>query len=238
MKNSSILRSFGIPIIAALLAGAAFGQGLTGSINGTVTDPSGSAIPGTEITLTNVATSQTRQSKPDASGDFVFTQILPGAFRVVISGKGFKRYEETSIVVTSAERVVLKRIELQVGDITQTVEVIAEAARLQTQSAERSGLISLEQTQNVPLKGRDYLGLLKLLPGIIDTQNRNAPGWNNLSSVSVNGGRTGTLNLTLDGVSSLDDRTLPRPVGRCSGRNQSAALQLSSRIWALVGRHD
>ena len=95
--------------------------------------------------------------------------------------------------------------------MSQTVEVTAEAARLQTQSAERSGVISVEQTQNIPLKGRDYLGLLKLLPGIVDTQNRNAPGWNNLSSVSMNGGRTGTLNLTLDGVSSLDTGSMTGP---------------------------
>ncbi len=52
---------------------------------------------------------------------------------------------------------------------------------------------------------------MKLLPGIVDTQNRNAPGWNNLSSVSVNGGRTGTLNLTLDGVSSLDTGSMTGP---------------------------
>ncbi|MBI5283449.1 MAG: TonB-dependent receptor, partial [Candidatus Solibacter usitatus] len=109
------------------------------------------------------------------------------------------------------ERLVVKTITLDLGEVTQTVEVTAEAARLQTQSAERSGLISTEQTQNIPLKGRDYLGLLKLLPGIVDTQNRNAPGWNNLSSVSVNGGRTGTLNLTLDGVSSLDTGSMTGP---------------------------
>ncbi len=194
-----------------IFAGLVGGQGLTGSISGTVTDPSGSAVPDADVTITNVATSQTRQTKSDASGDFVFTQLLPGTFRVVVSGQGFKRYEENNVIVSSTERVVLKRIELQVGDVTQTIEVKAEAARLQTQSAERSGLISLDQTQNVPLKGRDYLGLLKLLPGIIDTQNRNAPGWNNLSSVSVNGGRTGTLNLTLDGVSSLDTGSMTGP---------------------------
>ena len=202
--------------VAALLSTFVFaplarGQGLTGSISGTVTDPSGSAIPDADVTVTNVATSQTRQTKSDASGDFVFTQLLPGTFRVVVSAQGFKRYEEDNVIVSSTERVVLKRIELQVGDVTQTIEVKAEAARLQTQSAERSGLISLDQTQSVPLKGRDYLGLLKLLPGVIDTQNRNAPGWNNLSSVSVNGGRTGTLNLTLDGVSSLDTGSMTGP---------------------------
>ena len=84
----------------------------------------------------------------------------------MVTAKGFKRYEENSVIVPSAERVVLNRIELQVGEMTQTIEVQAETARLQTQSAERGGLISLDQTQDVPLKGR---ALLKLLPGIIDT---------------------------------------------------------------------
>jgi hypothetical protein len=198
-------------LMCACFATSAFGQGLTGSISGIVTDGSGAAIPSADLVLTNIATSQSRPGKTDTGGDFVFTQLLPGTFRLVVSAKGFKRHDENNIIVPSAERVVLKRIELQVGEVTQTIEVQAETARLQTQSAERSGLISLEQTQSVPLKGRDYLGLLKLLPGVIDTQNRNAPGWNNLSSVSVNGGRTGTLNLTLDGVSSLDTGSMTGP---------------------------
>jgi hypothetical protein len=197
--------------VAAACCASAFGQGLTGSISGTVTDPSGSAISGADVSLVNVATTQTRQTKSQPDGDFVFTQLLPGTFRLSISAPGFRKYEQTDIVLTSTERVVLSRVELQLGELSQTVEVQAEAARLQTQSAERSGLISTYQTQNIPLKGRDYLGLLKLLPGVVDTQNRNAPGWNNLSSVSVNGNRTGTLNLTLDGVSSLDTGSMTGP---------------------------
>jgi hypothetical protein len=195
----------------ALLAGTLLGQGLTGSVSGSVSDPSGSAIAGADITLVNVATSQTRQTKADASGDFVFTQLLPGTFRLAVEAKGFKRYEQSEIILTSTERLVLNRIELQLGELTQIVEVQAEAARLQTQSAERSGLVSTAQMQNVPLKGRDYIGMLKLLPGVVDNQNRNAPGWNNLSNISINGNRTGTVNLTLDGVSSLDTGSMTGP---------------------------
>lgn len=197
--------------LAALLALSIFGQGLTGSISGTVADQSGSAIPGAEITLTNVGTGQTRNATADSTGSFVFTQLLPSTYKVAVTSKGFKRYEQTDIILTATERVVLKRIDLQLGEISQTVEVTAETARLQTQSAERSGLISLEQTQNVPLKGRDYLGLVKLLPGVIDTANRNAPGWNNLGGITINGNRQGTINLTLDGISSLDTGSMGGP---------------------------
>lgn len=204
-------RLFQLVAILSALATALLGQGLTGSITGTVTDQSGAAIPGADLTLVNVETSQTRQAKTETNGDFVFTQLLPGNFKLTVVAKGFKKYEQTGLILSSTERLVVKAITLDLGEVTQTVEVQAETARLQTQSAERSGLISTEQIQNVPLKGRDYLGLLKILPGVVDTQNRNAPGWNNLSSVSVNGGRTGTLNLTLDGVSSLDTGSMTGP---------------------------
>ncbi len=206
-----MLRSLRAMWLSLVFAATMCGQGLTGTISGSVTDPSGAAIPGADVSLVNVETSQTRQTKTDNSGDFVFTQILPGNFRLIVTAKGFKRLEKTGLVLSATERLVVGTMALEVGELTQTVEVTAEVARLQTQSAERSGLISTEQTQNIPLKGRDYLGLLKILPGVVDTQNRNAPGWNNLSSVSINGGRTGTLNLTLDGVSSLDTGSMTGP---------------------------
>jgi hypothetical protein len=194
-----------------LLTPCLLGQGLTGQISGVVQDPSGGALPGATLNLTNVATSQTREVISDSSGNFVFTQLLPGTFRLVVSATGFKRHEQTDIVLTATERVVLKPIELQLGEMTETVEVRAEGGGLQTQSAERSGLISTYQTQNIPLKGRDYIGLVRLLPGVVDNQNRNAPGWNNLSNISINGNRTGTVNLTLDGVSSLDTGSMTGP---------------------------
>ncbi len=199
--------------IAALLAVSVslYAQGLTGTITGNVADQSGSPIPGAEIVLNNVGTGQNRTGQSDSTGAFTFTQLLPSTYKVTVTSKGFKRYEQTEIILTATERVVLKRIDLQLGEISQTVEVTAETARLQTQSAERSGLITLEQTQNVPLKGRDYLGLVKLLPGVIDTANRNAPGWNNLGGITINGNRQGTINLTLDGISSLDTGSMGGP---------------------------
>jgi hypothetical protein len=195
----------------ATLAVSLYAQGLTGSISGSVADQSGSPVPGAEITLNNVGTGQNRSVQSDSTGGFVFTQLLPSTYKLTITSKGFKKYEQTDLVLTATERVVIKRVDLQLGEISQTVEVTAETARLQTQSAERSGLISLEQTQNVPLKGRDYLGLVKLLPGVIDTANRNAPGWNNLGGITINGNRQGTINLTLDGISSLDTGSMGGP---------------------------
>ncbi|MBM3796538.1 MAG: carboxypeptidase regulatory-like domain-containing protein [Acidobacteria bacterium] len=205
-------RSAAAALILALCATTfSYGQGLTGSIAGSVTDPTGNTIVGAEVVLTNTGTGQARTAQSDSAGDFVFTQLLPASYRMSATFRGFKRYEQTDIILTATERVVLRKVELQLGEVSQSIEVAAETARLQTQSAERSGLISLEQTQNVPLKGRDYLGLVKLLPGVIDTANRNAPGWNNLGGIVINGNRQGTINLTLDGISSLDTGSMGGP---------------------------
>ncbi|MDZ7639304.1 MAG: TonB-dependent receptor [Bryobacterales bacterium] len=138
-------------------------------------------------------------------------QLLPGTYSLTVSSTGFRQYVQREISVSANERVTLPAIALAIGEITETVTVDAEAVRIQTQSAERSGLISNRQMQDLSLKGRDYLGLVKLLPGVIDTANREAPGWNNLGGITINGNRSGTINLTLDGISSLDTGSMGGP---------------------------
>ncbi len=215
-KEGRVLMRFTLSLATLALTlvmsfAALYGQGLTGQISGSIQDPSGSAVPNADLALTNVGIAQTRQGTTDATGSFVFTQLLPGRYQLTVTVAGFRKYEQKEIVLTATERVVIPPVTLALGEVTQTISVEAEAARLQTQSAERSGLISAAQTQNIPLKGRDYIGLLKLLPGVVDNQNRNAPGWNNLSNISINGNRTGTVNLTLDGISSLDTGSMTGP---------------------------
>jgi hypothetical protein len=179
-------------------------QGLTGQISGILTDPNGGVVPNAKIEVINAETARVVTTSSDSDGNFIVPQLLSGRYTLVITASGFKRFEQTGVILTANERVAVRRITLEVGDLNQTVTVTAEAALIQTNSAERAGLISEEQIQNIALKGRDYMGLVRLLPGVVDTANREAPGWNNLVGVTVNGSRGGTLNLTLDGVSSLD----------------------------------
>lgn len=186
-------------------------QGLTGQIAGTVLDPSGSAVPDALVTLVSVETATKRETRTNTQGDFVFVQLLRGTYQLSVTAKGFRQSQLQEVVLTANERVVVPPIRLEIGDVQETITVTAEAARVQTQSAERAGLIDTVQTERIPLKGRDYIGLLALLPGVVDTANRNAPGWNNLVGVSINGSRPGTVNLTLDGVSSLDTGSMLGP---------------------------
>ncbi len=112
----------------------------------------------------------------------------------------------------------------------------AEAARVQTQSSERSGLITQEQIKEVTLKGRDYMGMLKLLPGVVDTANREAPGWNNIGGLAINGGRNNTINLTYDGVTNLDTGSNTGPF-LAPGLDSIAEIKvLTSNYQAEYGR--
>lgn len=204
-----------VMLACALHAGMAnlplFAQGLTGQISGTVQDQTGSAVVGATVSLTNVNTAQSREGSTDQTGAYVFTQLLPGPYSLTVTSAGFRQHVQREISVSANERVTLPAINLSLGEVTEVITVDDEAVRIQTQSAERSGLISTRQMQDLSLKGRDYLGLVRLLPGVIDTANREAPGWNNLGGISINGNRSGTINLTLDGISSLDTGSMGGP---------------------------
>ena len=204
ITNKTVFRLSMLPLVLVCLLAGVFAQGLTGQISGTLNDPNGGAVPNAKVEIISQETAQVRTVTSDSSGNFVVTQLLPGTYSVVVSANGFKKFEQKGIVLTANERVDVRSLALEVGDVSQTVTVTAEQTFIKTESAERAGLIDEQQIQSIALKGRDYMGLVKLLPGVVDTANREAPGWNNLVGVSINGSRPGTINLTLDGVSSLD----------------------------------
>ena len=211
-------------------------QGLTGQLSGTVVDSSGGAIPGATVNVRNVATQVSRDAVTDASGGFVIADLLAGTYDVTVSLTGFKTYVQTAVVLSANERVALRAIALQVGALSETISVTAEAARVQTQSSERSGLITQDQLKEVTLKGRDYMGMLKLLPGVVDTANREAPGWNNIGGLAINGGRNNTINLTYDGVTNLDTGSNTGPF-LAPGLDSIAEIKvLTSNYQAEYGR--
>jgi hypothetical protein len=209
-------------------------QGLTGQISGTITDAAGAVIPGATIVLVNAGTEAGHETVSDPRGNFVFPDLLAGSYNLKVSMSGFKTYEQTGIELSANERVALHQVVLEIGRLEEMVQVQAEAALVQTRSSERSGLITPEQLENIALKGRDYLGMVRLLPGVVDTANREAPGWNNLVGLSVNG--RGSLNLTYDGVTNLDTGSNVGPYA-APGLDSIAEIKvLTSNYQAEYGR--
>jgi hypothetical protein len=190
--------------ILLCLPGAILAQGLTGAVSGRFQDPTGAAVAGAQIELTNSGAGQIRETRTDTAGEYQVLDLLAGTYSLAITMAPFKKYQQTDIVVTATGRVVLRDVTLEIGELNQTVRVTAETPHIQSRSSEPSGLVSSEEITELGLKGRDYMELLSLLPGVVDTASREAPGWNNLVGITVNGNREGCTNLTLDGISNRD----------------------------------
>ncbi len=186
---------------AAVLTGTARAQGLTGQLSGTVMDSGGGVLPGATVVVHNEGTNQTRETTTGVDGSFVLPDLLAGTYRVTVKVQGFKPFEQ-SVSLAAQERVALRPIHLEVGGVNESVSVQAEAPKVQTTTGERSAVITEQQIEDTGLKGRDFMGVLKVLPGVVDTSSRDAPGWGSVGGLSVNG-RT-SFNFSYDGVTNKD----------------------------------
>ena len=204
----SVLRSLKSLIFAAslfiLTSTIVFAQETTGSIAGTVKDSSGATIPTAKVTVTNVQANTSRDLGTTADGNFFADPLQPGTYRVTIEAPGFKKSIKTDIVLFANQKVSLGDISLEVGTQGETVSVEASAVQLQTEDAMRSGVITGSQTVNLALNGRNYLDLVKTVPGINSDFDGEVAGPGGIGSIYANGQRGNQNNSTLDGVGNMD----------------------------------
>lgn len=149
-----------------LICGRAPAQTFTGEMSGTVTDSSGAVVPGATVTVTSETTGVTRTVESGSNGEFVLTALRPGTYTVKVEKAGFQVSERKSITLNANQRVALGNIQLTVGQVTQTVEVVAQGEVVNTESADAVGLLSNIQVDNLAVKGRDVMQLLRVLPGV------------------------------------------------------------------------
>ncbi|MBI3680172.1 MAG: TonB-dependent receptor [Acidobacteria bacterium] len=173
-------------------------QSITGSITGNVLDPTDLAVTGARVTLRQAATGAARETLTDATGRFFFGSLQPGQYDLVIEAPGFKRLERRAIRLTAAETLGAGDLRLEVGAVSESVFVTAQGATVQTQSAERAGVLTGTQVESLAIRGRNVMSLLSLLPGVVDIgePEQLSNGWN----LNVNGGRRDTNNVSLDGA--------------------------------------
>ncbi len=211
--------------LCALFAASAYSQSVTGAIVGTVLDPSGLAIARADVTLVQPSTGFSRRSATAENGSFAFPGLAPGQYRLQISREGFKQAERRNLNLTASETLSAGEIQLQVGSTSESVTVTAEGATVQTASAERSGVVTSAQVENVLIRGRNVTSLLQLLPGVVDTADRDSidRGF----TVNVQGGRSNTNNLTLDGMTMID-------VGNNLGGTVSVGMDAVAEVKVLL----
>jgi hypothetical protein len=215
-------RVFAIVIIALLaFAPFAFSQANvnSGSITGTVTDPSGATVPNVPVSITNTATGRTINLTTSSSGGYTTGALQPGPYTIKVTAKGF---QSVSLPLTvQVGNTATGNVKLTLGQETQVVEVQAETEQVNTQQATVQGVLNSQQIENLPVNGRNFLDLAQLEPGvqIQDGQNFD-PTKAGYSSISF-GGRFGrTARINVDGV-DISDET----VGTTTEDIPSSAIQ-------------
>src|SRR5262245_5589344 len=128
-------------------------QSTTGTINGRVLDETGQAIPGATITLTRHDTGDLRTFTSESTGEFVFTSIQPGVYDLSVKAIGFKTFEKKGIALSASDHISAGDLKLQVGSVSEAVEVIAENANVQIVSSERSAVLDSKQVTHLMSRG-------------------------------------------------------------------------------------
>jgi hypothetical protein len=165
-KKASVLWLALLGAILAISNTALFGQAFYGSIVGTVTDQSGAALRGANVTLTNAGTGEKHQAPSGAGGEYQFLNLVPGTYRVEVEQSGFKKATRESVEVT-VSAAVRADISLQIGDVSQSVEVAATAPLLQTENASLSQVVNTRSVEELPVNGRNIMNLTALVPGVV-----------------------------------------------------------------------
>ena len=201
---SWILRGF-----LTLATSAAFGvlplqaQVDTGSITGTVTDPSGAVVNGARVTLTNEGTAASLSTTTASDGLYRFSPVRIANYRLDVAAEGFKTASEVHVAVDVSSNVT-RNFKLQPGKVTETVEVTSEAPLLQSQDASVGQVVNQKSVNDLPLNGRNFTFLAQLASGV-NTPQADTRGNASTGAFSANGLRPAQNNYMLDGIDNNSD---------------------------------
>jgi outer membrane receptor protein involved in Fe transport len=155
-----------VVLSAAVGTFTAFGQAITGDIVGAVTDPSGAVIPNANVTITNVATQEKRSATSGGAGNYALSLLQPGSYTLTCDAPGFKMYKLSPFSVGAGARIRVD-VQLQAGGTSETVEVRSEnVPALQTDSATVQDVVTEKAVQDLPLNGRNFVGLVQITAGV------------------------------------------------------------------------
>jgi hypothetical protein len=178
-------------------------QTTNGSIQGTVTDPSGAAVSGASVTGRNLDTGLTITTMSTDAGLYSLANLPPGRYTVTIEGPNLKKYSREGVTVQTSATVALD-VEMQLGAVSDNVTVIADASQLQTATSDIGTTVQSTLVENLPLEVsgtiRNPVQFIELVPGFVGSVANN-PGSNSSDDFKVNGGQEGGTDVLVDGVS-------------------------------------
>ena len=217
MRSTRLGKSLSVLVFAlALFTCGRLLAGVTASISGTVTDPSGAVVAGATVTATNVETGVATTLTTNTQGFYSFQSLPLGNYTISVQQSGFKGYSQTGLVLDVNSALVID-VHLEVGATTEKVEVSSDALHVDTESTQMGEVITGKTMTDVPLVSRSYTDLLGLQPGVAQTASQMtgayagpfisagfaAPlvsGDLNSGAVSVNGMRESENGFILNGI--------------------------------------
>ena len=227
--------------LAALFAATAQSQESRATLSGTVTDPSGSVIPATAVSLTNSQTGVAFKTKTNEAGQYRFLFLNPGAYRLSVQSPGFRTFVRENIQLQMNLAPVID-VALEIGDLADRITITSEAPLLEAEKGDRGLVINNKTVTELPLQGsRNPLTVAVLTPGAVFTagslSNQPVHSLDGESSWSINGSRTKQVEFVLDGAPNNTVRTLGNNVAFVPAADAVEEVNIMSNMFdAQYGR--
>jgi hypothetical protein len=197
IRMTKVLR---VLVILSAASIGAFGQFDTGQISGFVRDSGGLVVPGATVTVTNEGNGQQRAGKTNEEGYYAFPNLPVGSYSVTVEMAGFKRFVQTSIRLSAAARISVDAV-LEVGEVTETVEVRASPAAVQAETAVLGRTVTEREIDRLPISGRNPARTAMLKAGVWGVALTGFSGTDLGTGIrSINGGRGNDVLVTVDGA--------------------------------------
>jgi hypothetical protein len=191
-----------LALLCATRINPLWSQSYQGGVRGKVSDATGGAIDIARVTLTGQATGVTRATLSNAGGEFVFNAVDPATYRITIEAAGFKRFERAGVIVSTQEFLTLD-LKLEIGAVTESVNVTEEVPLLETSNASMGQVVDRQKLVDLPNLGRNPFMMAKIAPNIVQAGD---PRFNRMqdqsgsSQISIAGGPVRGNSYLLDGV--------------------------------------
>ncbi len=189
-------------VIAILVPGPAAAQTSAGSISGLVADSSGAVIPGVQVEVTDIDRNVSFETSSNEAGFYFVTPLPPGRYRITAQTDGFRRFVLEPFPITTQQKANLN-IELELGQVTESVTVTGSAQLIETTNSTLSGVVENQQIMDLPLNGRNVYSLAALTPGVFGRRPASgisSEGFHSIGIFTVNGGRDSSNAVMMDGV--------------------------------------
>jgi len=222
------VRLLGICILALMPALASAQQGTT-EVRGQVTDAQGAVLPGVSVIVRNQDTGMFRETTTNADGTFFVSGITPGMYQLEAELQGFKKYSRKDLRLEIGKTGTAD-IRLDVGTLTETIEVRGESPIVDVTSKEVGGSVTARELVELPSVNRNFVGFVGLLPGVIPSISTESFG---SDSITVNGQDPRNNNYMLDGANNNDD-----VIGQRAGTQARTAIEAVQEFQVITNQFD